>query len=69
MALSHFIIINLNSVTIVVWSNQGEETIILYLTFIGSTVQTTNMNDFKPVVGKKGESHKRQQKTTPRSGL
>lgn len=69
MALSHFIIINLNSVTIVVWSNQGEETIISYVTFIGTAVQATNMNDFKPVVGKKGESRTRRKKTTLKSGL
>uniref|UniRef100_A0A672ZVK5 Thioredoxin-like 1 n=1 Tax=Sphaeramia orbicularis TaxID=375764 RepID=A0A672ZVK5_9TELE len=40
-------------------SNQGDEetTKINYLTFIGTPVQATNMNDFKRVVGKKGESH------------
>jgi hypothetical protein len=47
------------AVTIFVQSNQGEEetTRIWYFTFIGSPVQTTNMNNFKRVVGKKGESH------------
>uniref|UniRef100_A0A2K5ZFN2 PITH domain-containing protein n=1 Tax=Mandrillus leucophaeus TaxID=9568 RepID=A0A2K5ZFN2_MANLE len=46
---------NANSVTIFVQSNQGEEetTRISYFTFIGTPVQTTNMNDFKRVVGKK----------------
>ncbi|CAD7675275.1 unnamed protein product [Nyctereutes procyonoides] len=58
-----------NMKEVVVWFNQGKETIILYLTFIGTVVQTTNMNDFKPVVGKKGESHKRHQKTILHSGL
>ncbi|XP_062410710.1 thioredoxin-like protein 1 [Sardina pilchardus] len=50
---------NVNSVTLFIKSNQGEEetTKINYLTFIGTPVQATNMNDFKRVVGKKGESH------------
>ncbi|OCU02656.1 hypothetical protein XELAEV_18008420mg [Xenopus laevis] len=50
---------NVNSVTLFVQSNQGDEeaTRIAYLTFIGTPVQATNMNDFKRVVGKKGESH------------
>ena len=49
---------NVNSVTVFVQSNQGEEeTRISYFTFIGTPVQATNMNDFKRVVGKKGESH------------
>uniref|UniRef100_A0A8C2SLC1 Thioredoxin-like protein 1 n=1 Tax=Capra hircus TaxID=9925 RepID=A0A8C2SLC1_CAPHI len=40
---------NVNSVTIFVQSNQGEEetTRISYFTFIGTPVQATNMNDFK----------------------
>ncbi|KAG7265059.1 hypothetical protein CRUP_024299 [Coryphaenoides rupestris] len=50
---------NVQSVTLFVKSNQGDEetTKINYLTFIGTPVQATNMNDFKRVVGKKGESH------------
>ncbi|XP_043930854.1 thioredoxin-like protein 1 [Protopterus annectens] len=50
---------NVNSVTMFVKSNQGNEetTRISYFTFIGTPVQATNMNDFKRVVGKKGESH------------
>ncbi|KAG8131229.1 hypothetical protein E2320_017762 [Naja naja] len=50
---------NVNSVTLFVQSNQGDEetTRIAYFTFIGTPVQATNMNDFKRVVGKKGESH------------
>nr|WEP24191.1 thioredoxin-like 1 [Andrias davidianus] len=50
---------NVNSVTIFVQSNQGEEetTKITYFSFIGTPVQATNMSDFKRVVGKKGESH------------
>uniref|UniRef100_A0A8C5YWL4 Thioredoxin like 1 n=1 Tax=Marmota marmota marmota TaxID=9994 RepID=A0A8C5YWL4_MARMA len=47
---------NVNSVTIFVQSNQGEEetTRISYFTFIGTPVQATNMNDFKRVsTGKK----------------
>ncbi|KAM8871940.1 thioredoxin-like protein 1 [Synchiropus splendidus] len=50
---------NVQSVTLFVKSNQGDEetTRINYLTFIGTPVQATNMNDFKRVVGKRGESH------------
>ncbi|XP_006626650.1 thioredoxin-like protein 1 [Lepisosteus oculatus] len=50
---------NVNSVTLFIKSNQGDEetTKVNYLTFIGTPVQATNMNDFKRVVGKKGESH------------
>uniref|UniRef100_A0A1A8P1G9 Thioredoxin-like 1 n=2 Tax=Nothobranchius TaxID=28779 RepID=A0A1A8P1G9_9TELE len=50
---------NVQSVTLFVKSNLGDEetTKITYLTFIGTPVQATNMNDFKRVVGKKGESH------------
>nr|AVD96635.1 thioredoxin-like protein 1 [Hippocampus abdominalis] len=50
---------NVQSVTLFIKSNHGDEetTKINYLTFIGNPVQATNMNDFKRVVGKKGESH------------
>ncbi|XP_056146720.1 thioredoxin-like protein 1 [Lampris incognitus] len=50
---------SVQSVTVFIKSNQGNEetTKINYLTFIGTPVQATNMNDFKRVVGKKGESH------------
>ncbi|XP_030047773.1 thioredoxin-like protein 1 [Microcaecilia unicolor] len=50
---------NVNSVTLFIQSNQSDEetTKITYFTFIGTPVQATNMNDFKRVVGKKGESH------------
>ncbi|XP_075885393.1 thioredoxin-like protein 1 [Nelusetta ayraudi] len=50
---------NVQSVTVFVKSNQGEEetTKINYLTFIGTPVQATNMGEFKRVTGKKGESH------------
>ncbi|KAG7265063.1 hypothetical protein CRUP_024303 [Coryphaenoides rupestris] len=42
---------NVQSVTLFVKSNQGDEetTKINYLTFIGTPVQATNMNDFKRV--------------------
>ncbi|CAJ0961985.1 unnamed protein product [Ranitomeya imitator] len=42
---------NVNSVTLFVQSNQGDEeaTRITYFTFIGTPVQATNMNDFKRV--------------------
>lgn len=50
---------NVLSVTLFVKNNQGDEetTQIERLAFIGSPVSTTNMNDFKRVAGKKGESH------------
>lgn len=51
---------NVQSVTLFVKDNQGGEdtTIVEYLSLIGSPVQeSTNMNDFKRVAGKKGESH------------
>ena len=50
---------NVQSITIFINDNQGgeETTQIDKLVFIGSTVSTTNMNDFKRVAGKKGESH------------
>ncbi|XP_035377057.1 thioredoxin-like protein 1 [Electrophorus electricus] len=50
---------NVNSVTLFIKSNLGDEetTKVNHLTFIGTPVQATNMNDFKRVVGKKGESH------------
>ncbi|KAJ8286668.1 hypothetical protein GJAV_G00041790 [Gymnothorax javanicus] len=50
---------NVNSVTLFIKSNQGDEetTKVNYLTFIGTPVQVTNMNDFKRVMGKKGENH------------
>ncbi|XP_051866571.1 thioredoxin-like protein 1 [Pristis pectinata] len=50
---------NINSVTLFIKSNQGDEdtTRINYLAFIGTPVQTTNMLDFRRIAGKKGESH------------
>lgn len=50
---------NVLSVTMFVKNNQGDEetTQIDRLGFIGCPVSTTNMNDFKRVAGKKGESH------------
>lgn len=65
---------NVNSVTIFVQSNQGEEetTRISYFTFIGTPVQATNMNDFKRVVGKKRRKplkYKRHWKTVLQSDL
>ena len=58
IALSYCIIINLHNVAVVVQYNQGKETVIPYLTFIGTGIQATNMNDFKPVVGKKKKATK-----------
>lgn len=50
---------NVKSVTMFVKNNQGDEetTQIDRLGFIGCPVTTTNMNEFKRVAGKKGESH------------
>ncbi|XP_025084263.1 thioredoxin-like protein 1 [Pomacea canaliculata] len=50
---------NVQSITLFVKDNQAgsENTQIDYLTFLGSPVCTTNMQDFKRVAGKKGESH------------
>lgn len=50
---------NVQSITVFVKDNQGgeETTKIDKLSFIGSAISTTNMNDFKRVAGKKGESH------------
>ena len=35
----------------------GDRTVIEELKFIGSPIQTTKMDDFKRISGKKGESH------------
>ncbi|XP_786407.1 thioredoxin-like protein 1 [Strongylocentrotus purpuratus] len=50
---------NVQNVTIFVMNNQDDEetTTIQYISFIGTQVNTTNMNEFKRVAGKKGESH------------
>ncbi|KAH0512873.1 Thioredoxin-like protein 1 [Microtus ochrogaster] len=50
---------NVNSVTLFVQSNQGEEetTRISYFTFIGTPVQATNMNDFKRGSQKESQHH------------
>uniref|UniRef100_A0A8C2GFF6 Thioredoxin-like 1 n=1 Tax=Cyprinus carpio TaxID=7962 RepID=A0A8C2GFF6_CYPCA len=47
---------NVNSVTVFIKSNQGDEetTKVNYLTFIGTPVQATNMSDFKRVSKRKG---------------
>lgn len=50
---------NVSNVTLFIEDNQsgGEITQVDYLGFIGSPVSATNMNEFKRVAGKKGESH------------
>jgi len=50
---------NVSSVTIFVQNNQGEEetSVIQHLQLIGSPLQATNMQDFKRIAGKAGESH------------
>lgn len=50
---------NVQNLTIFVKDNQSgdEVTQVDYLGIIGSPVQTTNMQDFKRVAGKKGEAH------------
>ncbi|XP_046856861.1 thioredoxin-like protein 1 [Xenia sp. Carnegie-2017] len=47
------------SVTLFIKDNQGDQdtTIINSLSFIGTTVEAANMNDFKRVAGKEGEVH------------
>eukprot|EP00116_Pleurobrachia_bachei_P017157 sb/3477419/ len=50
---------NVNSLTIFVKDNQGDEetTVVSYIGLIGQSREKTDMNDFKRVAGKKGESH------------
>lgn len=50
---------NVTSITLFIKDNQegGEVTQVDHLGFIGTPVGATNMNDFKRVAGKKGESH------------
>ena len=50
---------NVSNLQLFVKDNQSgaETTIVHHLAFIGSPVSTTNMNDFKRVGGKKGETH------------
>lgn len=50
---------NVSNLQIFVKDNQKgtETTVIHFLGFIGSPVSTTNMNDFKRIAGKKGETH------------
>ncbi|XP_058058997.1 thioredoxin-like protein 1 [Anopheles bellator] len=50
---------NVQNIQMFVKDNQsgGETTIIDHLAFIGQPIQTTKMDDFQRVAGKKGESH------------
>jgi hypothetical protein len=50
---------NVQNIQIFIKDNQSgdEKTVIDFLTFIGSPLLTTKMDDFKRVAGKKGESH------------
>ncbi|KAL4216514.1 Thioredoxin-like protein 1 [Mactra antiquata] len=50
---------SVSNITLFIKDNQegGEVTQLDYLGFIGSPVGATNMNEFKRVAGKKGESH------------
>lgn len=50
---------NVQNIQLFVEDNQGggEVTQIDHLVFYGSPISTTNMGDFKRVIGKKGESH------------
>ena len=50
---------NVQNLTLFVKDNQSGDDVtqVDYLGIIGSPVQTTNMQDFKRVAGKKGEAH------------
>jgi len=50
---------NVLSLTLFFQNNQGgtETTVVDYIGFIGSPLDTTNMEDFKRVAGKKGDRH------------
>lgn len=50
---------NVVNIQLFIKDNQsgGEVTQIDHLVVIGSPISTTNMGDFKRVIGKKGESH------------
>ncbi|KAJ8941743.1 hypothetical protein NQ314_010287 [Rhamnusium bicolor] len=50
---------NIQNIQLFIKDNQsgGEVTQIDHLAIIGSPISTTNMGDFKRVIGKKGESH------------
>ena len=50
---------NVSNIQLFIKDNQSgaETTIIHHLSIIGSPMSTTNMNDFKRIAGKKGESH------------
>lgn len=50
---------NVSHITLFIKSNQNasETTKVDYVAFIGNPAATTNMNEFKRVTGKKGESH------------
>jgi len=50
---------NVNTIDFFIQSNQADEdtTQVDYIGFIGSPIIATNMDDFKRVAGKKGESH------------
>lgn len=50
---------NVRSMTLFFQSNQGNEetTVVEYIGFIGSPLDSTNMEEFKRVAGKKGDRH------------
>ncbi|XP_067037332.1 thioredoxin-like protein 1 [Acropora muricata] len=50
---------NILNLTLFFQNNQGgeETTVVNYIGFIGSPLDTTNMEDFKRVAGKKGDRH------------
>ena len=50
---------NVMNIMVFIQDNQegGDVTQVDYLSFLGSPITTTNMQDFKRIAGKKGESH------------
>lgn len=50
---------NIGNIDVLIMNNQksSETTRVDWISFIGTPINATNMEDFKRVAGKKGESH------------